>query len=132
MKNAPTLEFLSQVRICLAYSQRYQDILLQLPSRALELSAAAFEDSKAAEYAGPVRAYIDLCAEEEFMHRLGVVPDEMWALWKEGIANMFRLPHVWNVWTAMKALGGYEGLVALLKEVMGSGGGLPSDSLNDE
>ena len=107
---------LAQYQFCVAYTKRFQDILIRLPSKALDPSDEAWKGVPPDAVAGPIRAYIDLCAEQEFMQRVGALPDEVWDLWTPGIVNMFKLPAVKATWQSMQELGGYDSLAAFLKQ----------------
>lgn len=108
------LEKLVNYLLCAQYSKRYQDILLQLPLPVLRGQEHA-DHMQRDKIAGALHAYVDLCAEQEFMHRAGAIPEEVWTNWREGIIHNFTLAGIRKVWEEVGKAQRYDGLRKLLE-----------------
>lgn len=62
------------------YTRRYQDIILHMPDEVFEGTAKV--DGATLKY---MQLYYDLCSEEFHLHENGLVPDDVWDNWKEGM-----------------------------------------------
>lgn len=85
--------------LCAEYTKRYQDILFRLPSAVFQRGTTIEQgSSRFSDMEGPLRAYIDLCAEELFVHEAGVIPENVWVNWAAGIRAMFNVPAIKGLW----------------------------------
>ena len=75
------------------YTHRYQDIILNLYSN----------PEKREEY---MRLYFDLCSEEFYLHKEGMIDDYIWDLWVDGMRMMMNNQQNQTAWIK---LGGYFG-----------------------
>lgn len=62
------------------YTKRYHDIILHMPDEVYEGSAKA--EGATLKY---MQHYFDLCSEEYHLHENGLVPDDVWNNWMEGM-----------------------------------------------
>lgn len=62
------------------YTKRYHDIILHMPDEVYEGSAKA--EGATLKY---MQLYFDLCSEEYHLHENGLVPDDVWNNWMEGM-----------------------------------------------
>src|SRR5262245_30436392 len=69
------------------YTRRYQDIVLNFPEdiNSREFSLAARKGEEYAQVMRYMRAYYDLCFEEWYLHRKGLIEDDFWNVWLGGI-----------------------------------------------
>ena len=80
------------------YTKRYQNLILKMPDN---LNTSSIYNKDVDIY---MRLYFDLCSEEYYLHRKGVIDDFVWGLWTEGIQTAMKRPNYKNAW---KLLGGY-------------------------
>ncbi len=73
------------------YTRRYQEIILNLYSN----------PGKRMEY---IRLYFDLCSEEFYLHKEGMIDDYIWNLWVDGMRTMMNCQQNQTAW---KEFGGY-------------------------
>lgn len=45
-----------------------------------------------------VRMYFDLCSEEYYMYRKGLIEDVVWKYWTEGMRDAFKIYKLGNFW----------------------------------
>ena len=109
---------IQQYRLAAEYTARYQQIVMKLPPRLLFLEAdVEFQDFLADDSVSSViHAYIDLCAEQLQLYKCGVIPEEIWENWKEGILRGFRLPAVRSIWENYVDKGPFYQLANYLSE----------------
>ena len=96
--NRKESERLRKFRFFAEYTKRYQDLILNMPEK-IDTSSVFNKDVNVY-----MRLYFDLCSEEFYLHSQGVIDDNVWQLWTEGIqtAMCFR-----NYLTAWKLLASY-------------------------
>ncbi|MGN0047811.1 MAG: hypothetical protein ACI37U_02790 [Bacteroides sp.] len=75
------------------YTRRYQDILMKMPESVLQGSGTL--GAKELVY---MRLYFDLCSEEYHLWKSGILPDKIWALWKEGMEITTNRPVYKQAW----------------------------------
>ncbi len=70
----------SRLSMFAEYTKRYQDIILSMPDNVYsgvgELDALSLKH---------LQLYFDLCSEEYHLWRKGIVPNDIWKLWSEGM-----------------------------------------------
>lgn len=82
------------------YTKRYQEIILNFPENINEASFK-FEDiepetrKKTMRY---MRAYFDLCFEEYTLHKKKFIDDDLWSIWKGGMAVAFSKSAFQQAW----------------------------------
>ena len=79
------------------YTRRYQDIILAMPDAVFEGTAKA--DGATLKY---IQLYFDLCSEEYHLHENGLVPDDVWDNWKEGMEITTRVELYKKSWYIIK------------------------------
>jgi hypothetical protein len=82
------------------YTKRYQDILINLPSNIgtsdFKLSSLAKpQKEKTLVY---MRAYFDLCYEEWDLHNRGLIDQNDWEVWKDGMTKSLIRPAFRESW----------------------------------
>jgi hypothetical protein len=89
------------------YTKRYSEIVKSLPSESRRPgSDFRFEElshEAQGEMLNVVRAYLNLCSEEYYLHRRGRIDRETWALWRLGMEETFRLPWMRQTWKLVRA-----------------------------
>lgn len=99
MAEFPPIEKTLSYLLCAEYTKRYQEILFKLPAAVFTRGATKDQGTKPfTEIEGPLRAYIDLCAEELFVHDAGMIPENVWANWEAGIRAVFEIPAIKELW----------------------------------
>lgn len=69
------------------YTRRYQDIILHLPG-----------DEKDPPLLKYMQLYFDLCSEEYHLHQMGLIEENVWKLWVEGMQDAMKRPSFQNAW----------------------------------
>lgn len=79
------------------YTRRYQDIILHMPDEVFEGTAKV--DGATLKY---MQLYYDLCSEEFHLHENGLVPDDVWDNWKEGMEITTHIELYKKSWDRLK------------------------------
>ena len=79
------------------YTRRYQEIILAMPDEVFEGTAKA--EGATLKY---MQLYFDLCSEEYHLHQNGLVPDNVWNNWKEGMEISTRVELYKKAWNKLK------------------------------
>ncbi len=79
------------------YTRRYHDIILAMPDAVFEGTAKA--EGATLKY---MQLYFDLCSEEYHLHENGLVPDDVWNNWKEGMEITTHLELYKKSWDRLK------------------------------
>lgn len=79
------------------YTRRYQDIFINMPDDIY--NGLAKVDARTKKY---MRLYFDLCNEEFHLWKDGVVPNDTWKLWIEGMQIACNYQIYKNSWDAIK------------------------------
>ncbi len=79
------------------YTRRYQDIILAMPDAVFEGTAKA--EGATLKY---MQLYFDLCSEEYHLHQNGLVPDNVWDNWKEGMEITTHIELYKKAWDRIK------------------------------
>jgi len=94
----------SKMQTFLVYTQRYQDILLNLPSG---IEASDFDMADGVEdkevFLRYLRAYFDLCSEQFYLHEKGFIDDKVWALWQGGMRDSLKKPAFKQAWVEIQS-----------------------------
>lgn len=114
-KSDSRAEAIATYQLCATYSQRYQDILLRIPMDVFKDDLQHVTRERRDSIAGALHAYIDLCAEQEFLHREGIIPDSVWENWLAGMQNMFQIRLLGEVWGSCRGAERYKALLAVLE-----------------
>jgi hypothetical protein len=90
------------------YTKRYQEIVINLPEEINEptFDMANHPDRKATMRF--MRAYIDLCYEEWFLHNGNYLGEELWGIWSDGIATAMSKTAFRDAWDVIKADSKYD------------------------
>ncbi|CAA6828433.1 MAG: Unknown protein [uncultured Sulfurovum sp.] len=80
-----------------AYTQRYQDIIINLPID-IESDSYDITSKHQEENLRWFRAYFDLCSEEYFLSKEKLIDEHVWNLWKQGMQSSFNKPAFSNAW----------------------------------
>ena len=81
------------------YTKRYQDIIMAMPAEVF--SGEARMDNTTLKY---MQLYFDLCSEEYHLHKQGVIPDDVWNNWKEGMELIMKVKLYKTCWTHRSGL----------------------------
>src|SRR2546422_9587327 len=106
-------------QVYLEYTERYRQILGSLPPGALTMEFdvdGTREDSP--EWQRIVvllNQYFDLCSEEFKLNQRGLVTEEVWSDWLEGISGAMGSPLCQEMWRDSPFAGGYDTMRVLLK-----------------
>lgn len=108
----------STYMLCAEYSKRYQSILMAMPYDIMQglrpSDGNDFTRPQKDAIGGAIHAYIDLCAEQQFMHMLGAIPDKVWENWVSGIRRNFELRGIRLVWEDIRSEHRYDELRAIV------------------
>lgn len=75
------------------YTRRYQEILINMPESIF--NGTEHINAKAQMY---MRLYFDLCSEEYHLWRKGMIPNQIWEMWKEGMQITTNRPIYKKAW----------------------------------
>lgn len=85
------------------YTRRYQHIVLNFPE---DINARDFLLNGRKDYDSVMRymrAYYDLCFEEWYLQRQGLIGSDFWEIWDDGIKTALSKPAFQQAWQVMKA-----------------------------
>ncbi len=85
------------------YTRRYQQIVLNFPE---DINAGDFLLNGRKDYDNVMRymrTYYDLCFEEWYLHRQGLIGSDFWEIWDDGIKTALSKPAFQQAWQVMKA-----------------------------
>lgn len=74
------------------YTHRYQDLILHMPSN---IDNLPLDNNDLQTF---MRLYFDLCSEEFYLHSQGVIDDEVWNLWIEGMRTAMKREKFQTAW----------------------------------
>lgn len=96
---------LSKMQTFLTYTQRYQDIVINLPIgvESERFSIEGMEDKEREQILRWLRAYFDLCSEEYYLKNNKLVDEKVWQLWEAGMTDSLRKPAFMEAWTAVQS-----------------------------
>jgi hypothetical protein len=88
------------------YTRRYQEIVRDLPPESRDpdsdFSFDALDATTKGRTLNAVRGYLNLCSEEYYLYRRGRIDKETWAIWRDGIEEVFRLPWLRDTWEGVR------------------------------
>lgn len=78
------------------YTKRYQEIMLHLPED-IDINYNGFSElpNDVKRY---LRAYIDLCSEEYYLHQHKKIEQKIWVNWEQGIKAAFKIKVFKDAW----------------------------------
>ena len=78
------------------YTKRYQEIMLHLPED-IDINYNSFSElpNEVKRY---LRAYIDLCSEEYYLHQYKKIEHKIWVNWEQGIKAAFKIKVFKDAW----------------------------------
>ena len=76
------------------YTRRYQEILLRMPNT-IYSGLFSTTDQEAMIY---MRLYFDLCSEEYWLWKEGIIPEKTWQIWLEGMQITFNRKPFFIAW----------------------------------
>ena len=79
------------------YTRRYQDLILHIP---FDIDNLPLDNNDVKSF---MRLYFDLCSEEFYLHSQGVIDDEVWKLWTEGMKTVMKREKFQTAWKSMGA-----------------------------
>ena len=79
------------------YTRRYQDLVLHMPP---DIEKLPLDNDDVRTF---MRLYFDLCSEEFYLHSQGVIDDEAWMLWIEGMKMAMKREKFKTAWKSMGA-----------------------------
>lgn len=71
----------SQAQRYAEYTHRYQELILKMPTT-IHRGIAKFEDENIRQY---MRMYFDWCSEEHYLHDKGIILQDVWDMWQDGM-----------------------------------------------
>lgn len=71
----------SQAQLYAEYTHRYQELILKMPI-SIYRGIAKFDDENIIQF---MRMYFDLCSEEHYLHDKGIILQDVWDMWKDGM-----------------------------------------------
>jgi hypothetical protein len=84
------------------YTKRFQEIMSDLPLNARDPSTAKalndYSQEDRESILNVVRKYLNLCSEELYLADAKYIKGDAWSIWKNGIADMMRLPIFRDAW----------------------------------
>ena len=88
-----------------SYTERYQQIMLNLPSdiESESFDVGALDDGEREVTLRWLRAYYDLCSEEHHLWNLRWVDRRVWNLWSAGMRDSMRRPAFKFAWRQLQA-----------------------------
>ena len=97
-----------ELQVFLACTQRFDDIVQKLPIK-VRTSVVDYDKNydvnKALSDQDAIHAvvrYFNLCAEEFYLNKCGLITPEVWTLWQKQIRGMFSEKFVATVWKSVK------------------------------
>jgi hypothetical protein len=88
------------------YTRRYAQIVEGLPSESRRpggnFDLEGLDEAARGGVENAVRAYLNLCSEEYYLHKRGHVDDETWRIWRLGMEATFGLPWIQATWAAVE------------------------------
>lgn len=90
----------SKVHFFTTYTQRYQEIFLNLPVgvESSDFSLNGCEPKEKNEILRWMRAYYDLCSEEFYLNEEGLIDRKVWKLWDKGTKDLLKKPAFIDAW----------------------------------
>ena len=79
------------------YTKRYQEIILAMPNEVFQGTAPIAGETK--KY---MQLYFDLCSEEYHLHQEGIIPDNVWGYWKDGMILTMSMGLYEKCWKSLK------------------------------
>lgn len=104
----------SKMHTFLTYSERYQQVMLNLPSTVrdktfLIASLNAAERERALRW---FRTYFDMCSEEHYLHSVKLIDNKVWSLWSQGISDSLQKPAFVQAWRIVSETNTYDPVFA--------------------
>ena len=100
----------SKMQTFLTYTQRYQDVLLNLP---IEIESSKFKASEDVQEKKEtlrwLRAYFDLCSEQYYLSKRKLIDEVIWTRWQGGMRDYLKKPAFLWAWKEIQANGYYHG-----------------------
>ena len=95
----------SKMQTFLTYTQRYQDIIINLPVgvESDSFSIEGLEEKERERILRWLRAYFDLCSEEYYLNKNKLVDKKAWQLWESGMTDSLKKPAFVNAWKAIQS-----------------------------
>ena len=95
----------SKMQTFLTYTQRYQDIIVNLPigvesDQFLIESRNVEEQDKILRW---LRAYFDMCSEEYFLNQNKLIHKKAWELWESGMSDSLKKPAFVKAWEVIQS-----------------------------
>ena len=95
----------SKMQTFLTYTQRYQDIVINLPIgvESESFSLEGIESKDREEILRWLRAYFDLCSEEYYLNKNNLVDARAWRLWESGMTDSLQKPAFVEGWRIIQS-----------------------------
>jgi hypothetical protein len=90
----------SKMQTFLTYTERYQEIVLNLPigMESEDFSIENFDEKTQEKILKWLRAYFDLCSEEYYLKNNRLIDKEAWRLWESGMKDSLKKPAFIQSW----------------------------------
>ncbi|WP_051305594.1 lipase chaperone [Desulfogranum mediterraneum] len=112
----------SKMQTFMTYTQRYQDILINLPVgvESIEFKFPVEKEEKELILRW-LRAYFDLCSEEYFLNKNGLIQNEAWNLWEGGMKDSLKKPAFKEAWEELQSNQYYhKEFAGYIKKIIGN------------
>ena len=97
----------TRMHIFAEYTRRYQEIVLNFPEGIHAGDFSLLHHNEYDHIMRYMRAYYDLCFEEWYLHRDGLIESDFWKVWLESIEIALSKPAFQQAWRHMKASSNY-------------------------
>lgn len=84
------------------YTKRYQEIVLNFPEDINDENFSLVGRPDYVKTMRYMRAYFDLCYEEWYLNKQGLIGSEFWCIWKGGIKTALSKPAFRQAWEVIK------------------------------
>jgi len=84
------------------YTKRYQEIILHFPEDINRPDFTLHGRQDYPETMRYMRAYMDLCYEERYLHQQKLIDRDFWRVWRIGMETAFSKPAFQQAWTIIK------------------------------
>ena len=107
---------------------RFDRLLDEFPLRVFEPDFTLDEAEDRETLMVNMRSYFNLCAQEYFMYRQGVIEEEIWHNWEVGLIHCMNLPAFREAYFKLNAMSAYRDFHDWLSTKVDLSGPTPDDS----
>ena len=109
------------------YTQRFNDIVVNFPEDIMSKDFVLAQRPDRDQLMRYFRRYLDLCFEEWFLHRRGLIANDIWRMWESGIKAGMGHPSIQQAWLIVKSTSTFDpAFIAFIDGLIAShGAGVP-------